>query len=354
MAKKTRKRKKKATVSPDRRPKGFTYTGPTDKNGLPPHPKVIAKEEAKAAKIEKRIIDAAAEPEVTPELEAAAEPSYYAKKYPGKAPPDPKADDGHFVTLGADHPSLPDPQPDGGRGEFWNYPPTSLRCKASSKQRTNEARRLGLIEDPEVRRCRRPVTAGKEVCRYHGGITKEGWSGGVITSGRYTKRLGPLRDAYLSSMNDASLFDLTEPMAVLDSIVKRNMERLEERDTPDFRKRARELFAEITACADADEREGKIDALGAHLERGESEDRALNDLTKTVVSFQKRLEEAWKIKLTRDETMNVRDLVGILGKIANIVFDECGVLVNEDGERVGDIIGTRFDEFLGGLGKGRK
>ncbi len=270
-----------------------------------------------------------------------------------RPPPDPLPDNGHYVTLGADHPSLPDPQPDGGRGEFWNYPPTAKRCKKHNVTRTHAAREQGLLGPDEWRRCRRPSTKDQDACRWHGGVVKKGEHGRPIINGRYAKRLGGLREAYIDSREDQALFDLREPAAVLDAVVQRTMERLQELDTPDFRQEALRFLGEYqSAKGEGNETGAKaaIERLSELLHRGASEDAALADVTEVVVTFQKRIEKAWDIKLHRDETMNITDLKGVLGYLYGITIAACGDVINEDGEPVKGIIDRGWDEFFTGIG----
>lgn len=246
---------------------------------------------------------------------------------------DPYPDDGIMVTDGADHPSLPDPQPDGGRGEKWNYPPTSKRCTAASKQRTKAAREAGLIGPTETRRCRRPCTAGFDKCRYHKGQVPGQWNSKLPSNGRYSKAsgVGRLRQAYEDSLGDSDLLSLREPIAMLDAVAKRRIERVEELDTPYFRQEALRLYLEHRE-AEAEGKDADADQilhhLGDLLEMGGREDQALSLVTETVEILQRRVEEAWKIKLKAEEVINVRDLVAVLGRLSDIVV-ECSARARE-------------------------
>jgi len=271
-------------------------------------------------------------------------------------PPDPSPDDGVMFTDGDDHPSLPDPQPGGGRGEKWPFPPTSTRCKKHSRLRTVAARAAGLIGSKEMRRCRRPSTKGESCCRWHGKV-KSGWHGPPsigAAEGRYSKSLGRFREAYEESLVSRSLFDLREGLAVLDSLAKRCMERVEQLDTPQFRRASLEMLDVLSLAI----QEGNVDAtadalqaLSLHLRRGAQEDSSINLLASTVETLQKRVEKAWEIKLKNEETMNVRDMVGVLGMFVNVVLEECQANLDPiEGEAVAKKIAYRVDTMIRGFG----
>jgi len=257
-------------------------------------------------------------------------------KAPGKyRKPDPAPDDGVMFTVDED-----------GRGPKWPYG-SALRCIHSSKQRTNEARKQGLIGPTEIRRCRKPVAyEGAKRCKRHGGsVGSKKLSpklGRPIKHGRYSRGAGILRAHYEASLGDQSLYDLREGLAVMDSVVKRSLERIGELDTADFRARALKLYNEAQdapSSGDAVAAQLKLRELGELLEQGGEEDKALNLLTNSVSTMQRRVEEAWKIKLMRDETMNVRDLVGTLGQMVEIVFQVCG-------EKAGNEVAARIDSMI--------
>ena len=272
-----------------------------------------------------------------------------------RTPPDPKPDDGKMFCDGDDHESLPNAEPGGGRGPDWPYayPATATRCTANSKQRSNAARKAGLIEGDQHRRCRNVATSTTNKCRFHGGTVRKkaegkgGWYGNFKT-GRYSKKLGKLAEAYEAALDSPTLLDMRECIAVLDACVQRVMERVDQLDTPDFRRRSVAMYRESRRLLN----EGKgpeagavLNELGALLERGADEDKSTALLISAVETLQKRIEEAWKIKLTKDEVMNTRDMIGVMGRWIEVILDESDV-------DVGARIVGRLDGMMRGLGAG--
>jgi hypothetical protein len=155
--------------------------------------------------------------------------------------------------------------------------------------------------------CRAKKLKGIDTCRKHGGL-----GGRPIIHGRYSKKLGVLGPAYDESIADPNLLDLREPIAVMDALAKRLMERTSEGDTPEMRRRAMKLLAEARA-ARADDRnteaDSKLDALADLLRDGISEDRAAAALVETLDRLARRIESFEHLKLARKNAVNGKDLV---------------------------------------------
>ena len=168
------------------------------------------------------------------------------------------------------------------------------------------------------KRCGQRVVPGRRVCRYHGGL-----GGSAPIHGRYSKALGRFRAAYEESRQDPSLLDLRETLALMDLVVKKAVSRASESDTPEFRARALELFGAVRVSVGQEDHERQLDALEDHLERGVSEDKALEALAKAAERLSRRQEKAWSIRLDAANAINARDLVAVLARFADIVLDEC-------------------------------
>jgi hypothetical protein len=127
----------------------------------------------------------------------------------------------------------------------------------------------------------------------------------------------------------------------MDVVVQRAVERIEEHDTPEFRKRALNLFEEARAAGDAETTAALLGQLGALLKRGASEDKALDRLADTAERLARRQEKAWGIKLDAATALNARDLMAVLARFADIVLEEvpkdaaARVIRRIDGEIVG-------------------
>lgn len=166
-------------------------------------------------------------------------------------------------------------------------------------------------------RCSKPVVPGRRVCRYHGGL-----GGRPPESGRYSKGLGKLREAYDESRNDPALLDLRETLALLDIVVKKAAERAANADSPEFRSEALELYETARGAATPEEGAAALNALGALLRRGAEEDKALKALAETAERLSRRQEKAWQIRLDAAMAINARDLVAVLSRFADIVLEE--------------------------------
>jgi hypothetical protein len=154
-------------------------------------------------------------------------------------------------------------------------------------------------------------------CRMHGGTSV----GGPLKHGRYSKSLGRFREAYEASRADASLTDLREPIAVIDAMAKRLMERTADHDTPEMRRRARKLLDEAREAQRQEkvgECETKLDELAKLLRDGIAEDRSVKALVDMVDRLARRVEGAEQLKLARRNVVNARDMTTILLRILEI------------------------------------
>ena len=197
------------------------------------------------------------------------------------------------------------------------------RCRAKSKQ--------------SGKRCGQPKVPGREVCRFHGGN-----AGRPPKHGRYSGKLGSYSEMYDDALGDTkSLLDLRDTLALLEVNVQRAASRAADRDTPDFRQRALELFLEARASNDAGVVRTKLGELGQLLERGGDEDTAFEKLTTAAEKMAVRQEKAWGIQLQAAQVINARDLVTILVRFIDIVQQEAPDHVARVAQRVdAEIVGA--------------
>ncbi len=196
------------------------------------------------------------------------------------------------------------------------------RCRAKSKTQSREA--------GEPVRCGNHKEPGYNVCRYHGAR-----GGAPIKTGRYSIRLGRFRDAYESALNEEeALMDLRETMALLDITLQRAAERAAQLDTPDFRKRANQIFDLARQATDPEEARRHLSDLGMLLREGSDEDSALKQLSDAAERLAQRQEKAWSIRLSAAQVINARDLVTVLSRFVEIVTEEAPEIAPRIIERV--------------------
>lgn len=172
--------------------------------------------------------------------------------------------------------------------------------------------------------CQRVAAEGKSVCYLHGGAPG---SGRPPIHGRYSKAISghALSNAYRSAVEDPSLLDLLEPIALLEAALQRTVQRLAERDTPDFRERCLSMLEqaqEATARKDLDEARELMGRLKSLLRQGVEEDKALVDMSVQAERLSKRVEAVWGIKLQKRQVLNVQQLGAVISRILQIVSEE--------------------------------
>ncbi len=198
------------------------------------------------------------------------------------------------------------------------------RCRAEKKQGGG--------------RCGMPKVRGKEVCRLHGGLS----TGRPPDHGRWAKPLGRFSEGWEAARMDEELLDMRNTIALLDVLVQRSAERLNDLDSRDFRKRVTEHVTEARMASDDTERDMALDEALSLCETGGEEDKALRALGEHVERLSKTQAEAWRIRLSAANAITFNDLKSIFVRLADIISQE---VVDDD---VGRRVLARIDsELLG-------
>lgn len=143
--------------------------------------------------------------------------------------------------------------------------------------------------------------------------------------GRYSRSLGFLAEHYKAALKQpAALLDLTEPLALMDAMVRRIAERMSTGDTSELRQRALELLDEARSAGVEDPARAAslMMELRRLLQQGVDEDKAMRELRDATEAFAKRAEEAWRILLSRQNSINQQHLVSVLAAFVEIVQSE--------------------------------
>ena len=158
-------------------------------------------------------------------------------------------------------------------------------------------------------------------CRLHGGSQKV--AGRPITTGAGVRFLrGRLGDIERQAKTDAATADLQAPVAALMAVVSRVGEMVDERDTPEFRKRALALFGTVQAAVSSGNAPGMIAALeelGQLLEKGASEADALDQFSDVALKLHNAVAGTWRIDLAKRNAFNSRHVVGLFAEFVRIV-----------------------------------
>lgn len=151
-------------------------------------------------------------------------------------------------------------------------------------------------------RCHLTVVPGRRVCRKHGGNNP----GRAPITGQYSAVFKRLRHVYERCRTTSAILDMSEPLALMATIVHRMVERVEELDTEGFRLRALGLYhASRDAIREGDGAEGGalLEELGALLQRGADEDSALMRLMSTVTAQMNGISKAQDQQMRKDNVI---------------------------------------------------
>jgi hypothetical protein len=175
--------------------------------------------------------------------------------------------------------------------------------------------------DQKCRLCENARATDSDLCE----ACRPGRKKRLQRTGRFSEALGDMRRSYLASLNDPSLLDLREPIAVMDMAAKRLMERLQEKDGLQFRKEALALCIQsISLMRGGKAAEGlaRMVDLQNLLQRGASEDIAMNNLVSAADLLAKRIEKAWEIRLAKRNAMSREDLETLMQKFVTLMRSE--------------------------------
>lgn len=129
-------------------------------------------------------------------------------------------------------------------------------------------------------------------------------------------------DAYKASLRDPKLLNLRDSIAMFDAIAKRAAERAVEADTPEFRKRAIEMQAEVQDAVDAgddDRMKQSLFDLGLFLRSGAAEDSAMRHLSEALENYSKRAEKVHSLQLAKNVAIPAHELMIILSRLAEVI-----------------------------------
>lgn len=217
------------------------------------------------------------------------------------------------------------------------------RCSECG-QEVERKRYCGARLRGKDRTCKgQPMENGR--CRLHGGTSLRGVAHGSFVDGRYSKYLGRHRVAYEELIKDEDkLLDLREHIAAMDVVAQRAAERAAALDTPDFRGNVKELVAEMEEAFethDADALKRAFVDLKALSQRGGSEDAALTTLGNALDRVAKRVESAWKLKISAQGMASQADMDLTHHAMLGILKEEIS-----DKKALGRVVARFYSELL--------
>lgn len=162
------------------------------------------------------------------------------------------------------------------------------QCKAHNKQ---------------GQRCKQPVVPGREVCRYHGGLTPRGIAHPNFKHGRYSKSL-PTRLAaqYQASINDPELLKLDDEIALVEARIHELLKRLDENQSRALWSDLSNAYRQIREAIKIGQKDlliegiNRIESILAKRERYE-----LWDELYKVVDVKRRLVESRRLHLIQEQ-----------------------------------------------------
>jgi hypothetical protein len=221
------------------------------------------------------------------------------------------------------------------------HAPAQPGARKRRRQRREQAALEGQCLGTSKRsgkRCQNKPVPGRPTCRMHGGT-----GGAPILHGRFSELRGRVRASYLASLNDDSLFDHAQTIALLDGLVKEACARAADLDTPKFREIAVDKVEAIELLLTL----GKDAALAIHglatfLKKGLDQVVAEERLFRLVERMDARITEANRLKLSKQNSINAVDLTGVMQSLLAAVL-------RLGGPELAKLIADEIAKILGGV-----
>ena len=182
-------------------------------------------------------------------------------------------------------------------------------------------------------------------CQMHGGTAPTGLASPNFKHGRYSKAFGKIGKRFEESINDPALLDPRRAVATQDLIVTKCAERLADTDSPEFRKRASNLYDDVEAAArngDAEALGPALTALGKHIRNGKAEDQALRNLSTAATKLVQQQRDYWAIALAHKASYTADEMSALLFGVTRSLLD-AGIDNAQVRKALADVDDTFFD-----------
>ena len=168
--------------------------------------------------------------------------------------------------------------------------------------------------------CNGHAVRGSTKCRMHGGTSP----GGPIKHGLYSKRLGPLREAFQEFLANPRILDVAPQLAAMDTITEELLGRALDGDCPGFRKQAWTVFRELQDAAAAGDKAAMHQhtaTLSSLLRDGWARDRALANAVGVIEKRAARAQRQQSLALKGQEVLTRAAVLAAFHRIATIIRD---------------------------------
>lgn len=133
----------------------------------------------------------------------------------------------------------------------------------------------------------------------------------AVKHGRFGGLPERMRASLEAARGNRDTLELMTNIAAMCAVSDRLAERVNEKDAPEFRDKARRLYADVLDTLHKIEGGTAIELLrplGEWLDQGCAEDSALERFSRSCSRVQSHVEAAWKIRLSGQQVINANDL----------------------------------------------
>ena len=144
----------------------------------------------------------------------------------------------------------------------------------------------------------------------------------MTAGGRYCRNLKVLRPAFQAALADPELLDGRREIAMMDVVLGKLVQRVEQQDTPGWREELRKTYTALAAALKAGntERAGTImQRLGKLIDNGAEADRVVRDLISGLDARSARAQKEREVNIKGEGVTTMTDMMVIFGQWVDVL-----------------------------------
>lgn len=173
-------------------------------------------------------------------------------------------------------------------------------------------------------RCRFPVVPGREVCRFHGGLTPRGIANANWVHGKTSRYPlpGRLSEKYELSVNDPEILNLTQEIALVDSRTGELLGKLGTGEAGSAWRQVVDSFDALETAINTSDTDGvrsALEALSGAIRAGSRDFELWSGIIGLVDQRRRLVESEQKRRIAMQTSVKIEDIIGIANALTGII-----------------------------------
>jgi hypothetical protein len=144
----------------------------------------------------------------------------------------------------------------------------------------------------------------------------------MTKGGRYSRHLKTFRKDFDAALADPDLLEGRREIAMMDVVLGKLVQRVEQQDTPSWREELRKTYTQLAAALKAGKTEQAgvvMQRLGKLIEQGAKEDRVVRDLISGLDVRSARAQKEREVNLKGEGITTMTDMMVIFGQWVDVL-----------------------------------